>query len=205
MPHLTTRVREMGIDFLAFSGHKLYGPTGIGVLYGRRALLETMDPFLCGGHMIGEVFWDHSTWAGLPAKFEAGTIPIAQAIALGTAVDFVSDIGFPAIKAHDNDLTIYAFQRLVEIPGLTIYGPEPPHRGPIVSFSVDGIHPQDLANLVDRHGVAVRHGHHCTMPLHETLGVSATTRASFGVYSNRADVDVLVEAIQFARKKLRLV
>ncbi|HEX4073259.1 MAG TPA: SufS family cysteine desulfurase [Planctomycetaceae bacterium] len=205
VPHLTTRVREMGIDFLAFSGHKLYGPTGIGVLYGRRALLETMDPFLCGGHMIGEVFWDHSTWAGLPAKFEAGTIPIAQAIALGTAVDFVSDIGFPAIKAHDNDLTIYAFQRLVEIPGLTIYGPEPPHRGPIVSFSVDGIHPQDLANLVDRHGVAVRHGHHCTMPLHETLGVSATTRASFGVYSNRADVDVLVEAIQFARKKLRLV
>jgi cysteine desulfurase / selenocysteine lyase len=205
VPHLPTRVREMGIDFLAFSGHKLYGPTGIGVLYGRRALLEAMDPFLCGGHMIGEVFWDHSTWAGLPAKFEAGTIPIAQAIALGTAVDFVSEIGFPAIHSHDRDLTSYAFQRLVEIPGLTIYGPEPPHRGPIVSFSIDGIHPQDLANLVDRHGVAVRHGHHCTMPLHETLGVSATTRASFGVYSSRADVDVLVEAIQFARKKLRLV
>jgi cysteine desulfurase / selenocysteine lyase len=204
VPHRPTRVREMAIDFLAFSGHKLYGPTGIGVLYGRRALLEAMDPFLCGGHMIGEVFWDHSTWAGLPAKFEAGTIPIAQAIALGTAVDFVSEIGFPAIQAHDRDLTSYAFQRLVEIAGLTIYGPEPPHRGPIVSFSVEGIHPQDLANLVDRHGVAVRHGHHCTMPLHETLGVSATTRASFGVYSTRADVDVLVEAIQFARKKLRL-
>ena len=204
VPHLPTRVREVGIDFLAFSGHKLYGPTGIGVLYGRRALLEAMDPFLCGGHMIGEVFWDHSTWAGIPAKFEAGTIPIAQAIALGTAVDFLSEIGFPAIHAHDRDLTSYAFQRLAEIPGLTIYGPEPPHRGPIVSFSIDGIHPQDLANLVDRHGVAVRHGHHCTMPLHEILGVSATTRASFGVYSNRADVDVLVEAIQFARKKLRL-
>ena len=122
------------IDFLAFSGHKLYGPTGIGVLYGRRTLLEAMDPFLCGGHMIGEVFWDHSTWAGLPAKFEAGTIPIAQAIALGSAVDFVSEIGFPAIHAHEHDLTAYAFQRLSEIPGLTIYGPEPPHRGPIVSF-----------------------------------------------------------------------
>jgi cysteine desulfurase / selenocysteine lyase len=205
VPHLATRVREMQIDFLAFSGHKLYGPTGIGVLYGRRALLEAMDPFLCGGHMIGQVFWDHSTWAGLPAKFEAGTIPIAQAIALGTAVDFVSEIGFPAIHAHDLDLTSYAFQRLTEIRGLTIYGPEPPQRGPIVSFSIDGVHPQDLANLVDRHGVAVRHGHHCTMPLHETLGVAATTRASFGVYSTRADVDVLVDAIHFARKKLRLV
>jgi cysteine desulfurase / selenocysteine lyase len=204
VPHLATSVRETQIDFLAFSGHKLYGPTGVGVLYGRRALLEAMDPFLCGGHMISEVFWDHSTWAGLPAKFEAGTLPIAQAVALASAVDFVREIGFPAIHAHDLDLTAYACQRLADIPGLTIYGPEPPQRGPIVSFSVHGIHPQDLANLVDRHGVAVRHGHHCTMPLHELLGVSATTRASFGVYSTRADVDVLVEAIEFARKKLRL-
>ncbi|HUE13856.1 MAG TPA: SufS family cysteine desulfurase [Planctomycetaceae bacterium] len=204
VPHQATNVRELDIDFLAFSGHKLYGPTGVGVLYGRRLLLEAMDPFLCGGHMIGAVFWDHSTWAGLPAKFEAGTIPIAQAIALGSAVDFVAEIGFPAVHAHDADLVAYAFLRLAEIPGLTIYGPEPPQRGPIISFSIEGIHPQDLANLVDRNGVAVRHGHHCTMPLHELLGVAATTRASFGVYSSRGDVDVLVDAIQFARKKLRL-
>jgi cysteine desulfurase/selenocysteine lyase len=204
VPHQHTHVRDLDIDFLAFSGHKLYGPTGVGVLYGRRGLLEEMDPFLCGGHMISEVFWDHSTWAGLPAKFEAGTLPIAQAVALGSAVDFISEIGFAAIHAHDIDLVAYAFLRLAEIPGLTIYGPEPPQRGPIVSFSIEGIHPQDLANLVDRKGVAVRHGHHCTMPLHGLLGVPATTRASFGVYSSRGDVDVLVDAIQFARTKLRL-
>jgi len=204
VPHQATNVRELGIDFLAFSGHKLYGPTGVGVLYGRREFLEAMDPFLCGGHMIGEVFWDHSTWAELPAKFEAGTLPIAQAIALGAAVEFVSEIGFPAICAHDAELTAYACLRLSEVPGLTIFGPEPPQRGPIISFSLKGIHPQDLANLVDRKGVAVRHGHHCTMPLHTLLGVPATTRASFGVYSSRGDVDVLVEAIEFARKKLRV-
>jgi cysteine desulfurase / selenocysteine lyase len=202
VPHLATHVREQKIDFLAFSSHKLYGPTGVGVLYGRRDLLEEMDPFLCGGHMISEVFWDHSTWAGLPAKFEAGTMPIAQAIALGSAIDLVNEIGFPAIHAHDADLTAYAVLRLSEIPGLKIYGPEPPQRGPIISFSVEGVHPQDLANLVDRKGVAVRHGHHCAMPLHGLLGVPATTRASFGIYSRREDVDVLVEAIHFARNKL---
>lgn len=204
VPHLPTNVAETDVDFLAFSAHKLYGPSGVGVLYGRRALLEAMDPFLCGGHMISEVLWDHSTWAPLPAKFEAGTLPIAQAIALGAAVDFVNEIGFAAIQAHDADLVAYAHRRLAEIPGMKIYGPQPPHKGAIVSFSVAGIHPQDLANLVDRKGVAVRHGHHCTMPLHGLLGVNSTTRASFGVYSRRADVDVLVEAIDFARKKFRI-
>ncbi len=203
VPHLATNVRELEIDFLAFSGHKLYGPTGVGVLYGRRALLEAMDPFLCGGHMISEVYWDHSTWAQLPDKFEAGTIPIAQAIALGSAIDFVTEIGFPAIHAHDVDLATYAFLRLAEIPGLTIFGPEPPQRGPIISFSIEGAHPRDLAPYLDMKGVAVRHGHHCTMPLHELLGVPTTIRASFGVYSSRGDVDVLVDAIQFARTKLR--
>jgi cysteine desulfurase/selenocysteine lyase len=202
VPHQPTHVRKLDIDFLAFSGHKLYGPTGVGVLYGRRSLLEAMDPFLCGGHMIGEVFWDHSTWAALPDKFEAGTIPIAQAIALGSAIDFITEIGFPAIHGHDVDLAAYAFLRLAEIPGLTIYGPEPPQRGPIISFSVEGAHPRDLAPYLDIKGVAVRHGHHCTMPLHELLGVPTTIRASFGVYSSRADVDALVDAIQFARKKL---
>jgi cysteine desulfurase/selenocysteine lyase len=203
VPHRPTNVAELGIDFLAFSGHKLYGPTGVGVLYGRRELLESMDPFLTGGHMIAEVHWDHSTWAGLPAKFEAGTLPIAQAVALGAAVDFVNELGYAAIQAHDADLTAYGYQRLAEVPGLTLHGPRPPARGPILSFSIEGIHPQDLANLVDRRGVAVRHGHHCTMPLHSVLGVTATTRASFGVYSKREDVDVLIEAIEFARGKLK--
>jgi len=203
VPHRPTNVVQMGVDFLAFSAHKLYGPTGVGVLYGRRELLESMDPFITGGHMIAEVHWDHSTWAGLPAKFEAGTMPIAQAIALGTAIDFVNEIGYPAIQAHDTDLTAYGYQRLAEVPGLKLYGPAPPNRGPILAFSIEGIHPQDLANMVDHKGVAVRHGHHCTMPLHGLLGVTATTRASFGVYSSREDVDVLIEAIEFARGKLK--
>jgi cysteine desulfurase/selenocysteine lyase len=203
VPHLATNVRDLDIDFLTFSAHKLYGPSGVGVLWGRRRLLEAMDPFLCGGHMISEVFWDHSTWAGIPAKFEAGTLPIAQAIALGTAVDFVTGLGLPAIHAHDADLTAYAHQRLASVAGLRIFGPEPAHKGPIVSFVIEGIHPQDLANLIDRKGVAVRHGHHCTMPLHSLLGVSATTRASFGVYTTRGDIDVLIDAIEFARQKLR--
>ena len=203
VPHLATNVRDLDIDFLTFSAHKLYGPSGVGVLWGRRRLLEAMDPFLCGGHMISEVFWDHSTWAGIPAKFEAGTLPIAQAIALGTAVDFVTGLGLPAIHAHDADLTAYAHERLASVAGLRIFGPEPAHKGPIVSFVIEGIHPQDLANLIDRKGVAVRHGHHCTMPLHSLLGVSATTRASFGVYTTRGDIDVLIDAIEFARQKLR--
>ncbi len=203
VPHLATNVRQLGVDFLAFSGHKLYGPSGVGVLYGRRAVLEAMDPFLTGGHMISDVQWHHSTWAAIPAKFEAGTIPIAQAIALGAAVDFVTKIGLPAIEAHDRELTAYAHQKLGTVPGLKIYGPDASLKGPIVSFSIAGIHPQDLANLVDRKGVAVRNGHHCTMPLHELLRVPATTRASFGVYSSLRDVDALVEAIEFARNKVR--
>jgi len=203
VPHLATNVLDLDIDFLTFSAHKLYGPSGVGVLWGRRRLLEAMDPFLCGGHMISEVFWDHSTWAAIPAKFEAGTLPIAQAIALGTAVDFVTGLGVSAIQAHDADLTAYAHKQLASVAGLRIFGPEPAHKGPIVSFAIEGIHPQDLANLVDRKGVAVRHGHHCTMPLHSLLGVSATTRASFGVYTTRGDIDVLIEAIEFARQKLR--
>jgi cysteine desulfurase/selenocysteine lyase len=201
--HLATNVRELDIDFLAFSGHKLYGPSGVGVLWGRRRLLEAMDPFLCGGHMISEVFWDHSTWAAIPAKFEAGTLPIAQAVALSAAVDFVTGVGMPAIAAHDADLTTYAHERLSTVSGLRIFGPDSAHKGPIVSFALDGVHPQDLANLVDRQGVAVRHGHHCTMPLHSLLGVSSTTRASFGIYTTRGDIDVLVDAIDFARQKLR--
>jgi cysteine desulfurase/selenocysteine lyase len=203
VPHLATNVGELDIDFLAFSGHKLYGPSGVGVLWGRRRLLEAMDPFLSGGHMISEVFWDHSTWAAIPAKFEAGTLPIAQAIALGAAIDFVTGIGMSAIHGLDWDLIAYAQGTLSAVPGLRIFGPSPAHKGPIFSFAIEGIHPQDLANLVDRKGVAVRHGHHCTMPLHSLFGVPATTRASFGVYTTRDDIDALVEAIDFARQKVR--
>ena len=204
VPHFSVNVVNSQIDFLAFSGHKLYGPTGIGVLYGRRELLETMPPFLGGGHMIDRVYRDHSTWADPPARFEAGTLPIVEAIALGTAIDYVTSIGFDALRAHDAQLTEYAHARLSEIPGMKIYGPAPEHKGGIVSFTIDGIHPEDLATQLDRKGVFARHGHHCTMPLHDHLGVSATTRVSFGMYNTTAEIDVLCEVIQFARKRFGL-
>ncbi|WP_166825653.1 aminotransferase class V-fold PLP-dependent enzyme [Thalassoroseus pseudoceratinae] len=204
VPHGATDVQSLGVDFLTFSGHKLYGPSGVGVLYGRRALLEDMDPFLCGGHMISQVFDDHSTWAEIPAKFEAGTLPITQAIGLGAAIDFVSEIGFDAIHAHEQALLEHATEQLNSIPGMKIYGPSPEHKGAICSMTIDGMHPEDMANLLDRKGVFVRHGHHCTMPLHSKLGLSATTRASFAIYNTMNEVDALIDAIHFARKRLRL-
>ena len=166
-------------------------------------LVET-EPLLFGGHMIDRVYRDHSTWAATPAKFEAGTGPIAQAIAFGTAIDFVTGIGFDAMHAHERQLAGYAHRRLNEIPGMRIYGPALEHKGAIVSFTIDGAHPEDLAQLLDRRGVFVRHGHHCTMPLHDLLGVSATVRASFGVYNTLADVDALIDALNFALGRLRL-
>lgn len=204
VPHDVTDVQRQGIDFLAFSGHKLYGPTGVGVVYGRQELLEETDPFLFGGHMIEQVQLETSTWAAPPAKFEAGTLPIAQAIALKAAVDFVNELGFGPMMEHERDLVHYAFAQLADIPGVRIYGPPADRRGAIISFTMDGAHPEDLAQLLDRKGVFVRHGHHCTMPLHDWLGVPATVRASFGVYSTREDVDRLVSALGFAREKLRL-
>lgn len=204
VPHLTTNVRELDVDFFAFSGHKLYGPTGIGVLYGKRSLLERMDVFLCGGNMIRRVRRDTSDFAEIPAKFEAGTAPIAQAIGLGAAIDYVRGIGLDRIAAHEHGLTEYAWTRLREIPGLDIVGPPPAQRASIVSFTVDKVHPHDLAELLDRRGVAVRAGHHCTMPLHDQLGLPATTRASFGLYNTLAEVDALHDAIRAARKVFRL-
>lgn len=204
VPHLPTDVRDPRIDFLAFSGHKLFGPTGIGVLYGRRELLEAMDPFLCGGNMIGEVHLEFSTWGELPSKFEAGTIPIAEAIGLGTAIDYVRSLGFEAIHAQETKLLDRAMRRLPQTPGVTVFGPSFEHRGSIVSFTVEKVHPHDLADLLDQKGVAVRAGHHCTMPLHDWLDVPATARASFAFYNTEAEVDALIDAIHYARHKFRL-
>ncbi|QDT17090.1 aminotransferase class V-fold PLP-dependent enzyme [Alienimonas californiensis] len=204
VPHRRTDVRAWGCDFLTFSGHKLYGPTGVGVLYGRRDLLEAMPPWQGGGNMIHRVFADRSEWAPPPAKFEAGTPPIAEVIGLGAAVNWVESLDWEAIEQHDAELAAYALERLQEVPGLTVYGPSAEHRAALASFTVEGAAAEDLNFLLDRRGIAVRHGHHCTMPLHDLLGVPATTRASFGVYNTPAEVDVLIEALLAARIRLRL-
>ena len=203
-PHQVVDVQDLSIDFLSFSGHKLFGPTGVGVLYGRRELLVEMDPFLCGGHMIDQVFTDHATWAPPPAKFEAGTHAIAQAIALGTAVEYIQELGFDAIHQHETSLLKYAHETMGEVPGMRIAGPDVPYKGPIVAFTIDGAHAEDLAQLLNVKGVFVRHGHHCTMPLHNWLNVPATVRASFAMYNTREEVDTLVDALHYARKRLRL-
>ncbi len=205
-PHLPIDVKTSDIDFLAFSGHKVYGPSGIGILYAKLSLLKEMDPFLTGGGMIDRVYKDHSTWGEVPSRFEAGTIPIAQAIALGTAIDYVSNLGFEAMHAHETQLLNYAHEKLKDIPNLTIHGPENvSKKGSIVSFTIQDAHPQDIASLLDRKGIAVRSGHHCTMPLHDLLGISASTRASFGIYNMRSDVDSLYEGIMFSLERLRLI
>ncbi|MCA9015927.1 MAG: aminotransferase class V-fold PLP-dependent enzyme, partial [Planctomycetaceae bacterium] len=205
VPHMPVNVVESEIDFLAFSGHKIFGPSGIGVLYGRKALLENIPPFLFGGNMISEVHREESHWAKLPAKFEAGTPAITQAIALGTAIDYVTDLGFDVIEEQEYILCQHAMQKLQEVPGLQIYGPqELEHRGAIFSFNIDGAHPEDLATLLDRKGIAVRHGHHCTMPLHQHLNIAASVRASLAFYNTTDEIDALIDAIEFARKRLRL-
>ncbi|HAH48116.1 cysteine desulfurase [Gimesia sp.] len=206
VPHQPIDVVDSEIDFLAFSGHKVFGPSGIGVLYGRRQLLENLPPFMYGGNMISEVHLEESHWAGLPARFEAGTPPIAEAVALGTAIEYVTDLGFDAIQEQEHILGEYALQKLGEVPGLQIYGPqELKQRGTIFSFNIDGAHPEDLATLLDRKGIAVRHGHHCTMPLHQHLNIAASVRASLTFYNTTEEIDALVDAIHFARQRLRLV
>ena len=202
-PHAAINVQKSDIDFLAMSGHKLFGPTGVGLLYGREQLLRDMGPFLGGGHMIGRVYKDHSEWADPPAKFEAGTIPIVQAIAFGAAVDYINAIGFERLHAHESSLLAYAHERLATIDGLRIYGPAPEYKGAICSFTIDGAAPEDLANLLDVRGVFVRHGHHCTMPLHDLLGISASVRASIAVYNTREEIDRLVDGLEFALERLR--
>ncbi len=200
-PHLPLDVGELDVDFYAWTGHKAYGPTGIGVLHGRRELLEAMPPFLGGGHMIARVTEEGSTWAEPPARFEAGTMPIAEAIGLGAATDFLSGIGMGAVWEHSRDVVGYAADRLREVPGLTLYGPpELEHRGSLCAFSLDGVHPHDVAEILGREGVCVRAGHACAQPLMRRLGVSATTRASFAVHSTRDEVDRLIDALGTVRE-----
>ncbi len=198
VPHMPVSIRDLNPDFYAFSAHKMLGPTGIGLLYGRPEILNDMDPFLTGGEMIREVFLDHATWNELPYKFEAGTPAIAEAISLTAAVKYLEDIGMDRIEQYDNHLTALAMEKISAEPGVEIYGPRG-YRGALISFNVPGIHPHDLAALLDREGVAIRAGHHCCQPLMRWLGVQATARASFYLYNTPEDIDALVDAIRTAR------
>ncbi len=201
VPHMPVDFAELGADALAFTGHKMLGPTGIGVLVARRELLESMEPFLGGGEMISQVTADGATWNDIPWKFEAGTPPIAEAVGLGAAIRYLTDIGLTEVRAHEIELTATLLDALREIPGLTVYGPtDPARRGGAVSFALDGIHPHDLAQLIDRDGVCVRAGHHCAQPLMEELGTPATTRASLYLYNSESDVEALVRSIHRARE-----
>jgi cysteine desulfurase/selenocysteine lyase len=199
VPQVPVDLASIDADFYAWTGHKAYGPTGIGVLHGRRELLETMPPFLGGGHMIARVTEEGSTWAEPPQKFEAGTMMVAEAIGLGAAVDFLSGIGMDAVWDHSRDVVGYAVERLREVPGLTLYGPDVEHRGSVTAFSLDGVHPHDVAEILGREGVCVRAGHACAQPLMRRLGVSATTRASFAVHSTREEVDRLIDGLETVR------
>lgn len=199
VPQLPTDVSALGVDLLAFTGHKMLGPTGIGVLWGRRALLEELPPFLGGGEMIGVVRMEGSTWAEVPHKFEAGTPPIAQAVGLGAAVDYLTGIGMDRVAAHEHEITQYALEQLGGIPAVHVMGPlEAVDRGGAISFTVDGVHPHDLMQLLDSRGVAVRGGHHCAEPLHRRLGVQSSARASGYLYTTRAEIDALCEAVVWA-------
>jgi cysteine desulfurase/selenocysteine lyase len=195
-PHLPVDVHASGADFYAWTGHKAYGPTGIGVLHGRRELLEAMPPFLGGGHMISRVGDFESSWAEPPARFEAGTMPVAEAIGLGAAVDYLSGLGMDAVREHGREIAAYAVERLRTVPGVTLHGPaDIERRGSICSFTLEGIHPHDVAEILGRDGVCVRAGHHCAQPLMRRLGTPASTRASFAVHTTRADVDQLIEGL----------
>jgi len=195
VPHLPVNVRQLDADFLAFSGHKMCGPTGIGVLYGKRTILEATPPYMGGGDMIKRVQLRSFTPNELPHKFEAGTPAIAEAIGLEAAVRYISNLGMEAIAGHEHELINYALEVLTQIPGVKVFGPGADKKGGVASFVMDGIHPHDVAQILDRDGIAVRAGHHCAMPLHEKFHIPATTRASFYLYNTYQEIDILVEAI----------
>jgi cysteine desulfurase/selenocysteine lyase len=196
VPHMPVNVSALDVDFFAFSGHKMLGPTGIGVLYGKRDLLEAMPPFLGGGDMISSVTLEGFTTNELPWKFEAGTPAIAEAIGLGAAVDYLNSIGMETIHARERELTAYALDRLGDLPGVTLYGPGAEEKGGVVAFAVEGAHPHDVATILDRDGICIRAGHHCAQPLMQHLGVIALARASFYVYTRFEDIDALAEGVK---------
>jgi cysteine desulfurase / selenocysteine lyase len=201
-PHRAIDVQALGCDFIAISSHKLCGPSGVGALWGKPELLEQMQPFNLGGEMIRSVALDRTSWNELPYKFEAGTPAIAEAYGFGAAIDYLSEIGLPAIEAHEHELTGYALERLAELDWIRVFGPPADRRAGIVSFEVEGIHPHDVAQILDWEGIAVRAGHHCTQPLMSRLGVSATTRASFYLYTIPEEIDRLVDGLHKAKKNL---
>jgi cysteine desulfurase/selenocysteine lyase len=201
VPQMAVDVGELDADFYVWTGHKAYGPTGVGVLHGRPEILEAMPPFLGGGHMIASVTVEEIRFGTLPAKFEAGTLQIAEGIGLGAAVDFLSELGMENVRAHELEICAYALERLEEVPGLTIMGPrDADRRGALVAFTIDGIHPHDVAEILGSRGVCVRAGHHCAQPLMKRFAVAATSRASFAVHTTRSDVDALVGAIHEVRR-----
>ena len=202
-PKLRTDVQELGVDFLVFSGHKMMGPSGVGILYGRENLLEKMPPFLGGGSMIRRVYLDRFEPADLPAKFEAGTPPIVPAIGLGAAINYLDNVGLDAIPCYEQILCERAHAGLESIGGIRFLGPSPEHKVGIVSFTVEGVHAHDVAQLLDRHGVAIRAGHHCTMPLHKRLGITASNRASFYLYNTLDEIDQMVAAVEDTKRIFR--
>ena len=205
VPHFPVNVVKLGIDFLAFSGHKAIGPTGVGVLWGKSEHLEEMEPFLFGGSMIETVTMTQATWAPAPRKFEAGVPNMAQAVGLGAAIDYLQNVGMDAIASHDSELTQYALDKFSNLSGVTVIGPKDnKDRGAVISFTIDGIHPHDVGQVLDQYGIAVRTGHHCAWPLMRKFGIAGTTRASFYLYNDFADVDALISSIEDTKKYFKV-
>jgi cysteine desulfurase/selenocysteine lyase len=200
VPHIPVDVQELDVDFMAFSAHKMLGPSGLGVLYGKTELLEKMPPFLGGGDMIKTVHLRTFVPNSLPHKFEAGTPAIAEAVGFGSALDYLDGIGMQQVEAHEQEMINYALDRLAEVPGLKVYGPPAEKKGAVAAFSLDDIHPHDVSQILDRYGLAVRAGHHCAQPLHEKLGLPATTRASFYIYNTPSEIDKLIDGIYQVKK-----
>ncbi|MCH7706772.1 MAG: aminotransferase class V-fold PLP-dependent enzyme, partial [Chloroflexi bacterium] len=199
VPHMPTNVVDLDCDFLAFSGHKMLGPTGIGILYVRPSILEAMEPFMRGGEMVREVWYDHATWNDLPNRFEAGTPNFTDAVALGAAIDYLNDLGMDDVRQHEREITAYALEAFRQLEEVEIVGPKDAElRGGLLAFTTGDIHPHDLGTFLDRDGIAIRTGHHCVMPMHRKLGLSATARASFYVYNSNDEIDILVESLKRA-------